>query len=236
MGKKIIKYFFLAMLVLVLGALIVRIAMSNDKSTFDNFEITEDSRAAYAESGQLTVKTLALKDKLGGAGYFCAYSLYYVEETNELQITVRYNTSAQKYTGVESDSDFEFLLLKKKFKQDLNDSSDKSEDSESENMFRRYDGVYYKPDSVESQSKYGFYRFRKLIFKDVEISDDGFASDEFAVVMVPTGLDLPDADSDAVTRLTVYESIFDSQTIHFAEQPLDGYKLSKKDISKLKGE
>lgn len=236
MAKKIIKYFFLVLLVLIIGSLIVRIVMSSDKSTFDDFEITESSRSAYAENGGLTVKTLGLKDKLSGDGYFCSYSLYYVEETSELQITVRYNVSALDYTGVETDEDFEFVLLNKEEKQDLSGYVEDAEGSEDDNLFDQYDGTYYRADSVESKSKYGLYRFRKLIFKDIEISEDGFIADEIAVVMIPTGTVLPSPDDDALTRISVYESIYDSQTIHFGDQPMENHKLSKKVLNSLKGE
>ncbi len=234
MAGKIIKYIFLALLIIVIGALIVRIMISSDKSTFTDFEVTDTSRDAYEENGKLTVSTLALKDKISGAGYFCAYSMYYVEETKELQVTVRYNDSAVRYTGVENDEGFEFLLLNKKTPMELLGSSE--EISKEDNLFKRYDGKYMKPESIESDTKYGLYTFKKLIFKDIIISEDGFQADEFAIVMLPTGMTPPSPDEDALTRVTAYEKIFDSQVVHFADQPLENYSLSKKTLAALKGE
>ena len=234
MAGKIIKYIFLALLILVIGALVFRIMLSNDKSTFSKFEITDTSRAAYEENGNLTVSTLALKDKISGAGYFCAYSMYYVEETKELQVTVRYNKSAIGYTGVETEEDFKFLLLNKKTPMEIYGSS--VDISKEDNLFKRYDGKYMEPDSVERDTKYGLYTFKKLIFKDIILSEDAFQSDEFSIVMLPTDMTPPSPDDDALTRVEAYEMIFDSQIIHFADQPLDNYSLSKKDIAALKGE
>ncbi len=233
MATKIIKYFFAALLIIVIGALIVRIIMSSDKSTLDDFKITDISKSAYAESNDLTVKTLKLKDKLGNAGYFCAYSMYYVEETGELQVTVRYNVSAVEYTEVESDDDFEFLLLKRKTPLDLMNLSAEDGDLKQANTFTRYDGEYIRPASEEKASKYKLYRFKKLVFENVPVSEDGFEAGEYAIVMVPTGMTLPSPDDDVLTRNEAYEKIFDSQEIHYANQPLDKYKLTKKNIAAL---
>lgn len=233
MATKIIKYFFGTLLVLVIGALIFRIILSSDKSTLDDFMITDTSKSAYAENGGLTVKTLKLKDKLGNAGYFCAYSMYYVEETGELQVTVRYNISAVDYTEVESDEDFEFLLLKRKTPLDLMNLSAEDSDLKQANTFTRYDGEYLRPVSEEKASKYKLYRFKKLVFENVPVSEDGFEAGEYVIVMVPTGMTLPSPDADVLTRNEAYGSIFDSQEIHYAEQPLDKYKLTKKNIAEL---
>lgn len=231
MVTKILKKAFIIFLVIVIGALIVRMFISSDKTTFDDFAVSEDSLAAYAESGALTVKTLAQKDKFSGAGYFAAYSLFYVEETGEIQVTVRYNVSAVDYTGVESEEDFEFVLLKKENAQDLSVSTDG--EKKEHDLFTWYDGDYYYPESVEEKSKYGLYRFEKLTFKGVKLDEGGIDASEIAVVMIPTSLTLPSPADDAVTRMHVYESIFDSQTVHFANQPLDAYRLSKKLVAAL---
>ncbi len=233
MAKKIIKYFFGTLLILVIGALIFRIILSSDKSTLDDFKITDASKAAYAENGELTVKTLKLKDKLGGAGYFCAYSMYFVEETRELQVTVRYNVSAVDYTGVESDEDFEFLLLKRETPLDLMDLSAEEEDLKQANTFTRFDGEYLRPVSSEKASKYKLYRFKKLVFEDIPVSEDGFTAGEYVIVMIPTGMTLPSPDADVLTRNEAYANIFDSQEIHYATQPVDSYKLTKKNIAAL---
>lgn len=235
MAKKIIKYFFVFLMIAVIGSLVVRIMLSNDKRTFQDFEVTDETRSEFHGNGKVLprVLTLGLKDKISGRGYFCAYSLYCVEDTGEVQVTVRYNKSAVGYTGVENEDGFEFLLLLRDTPLTLI-GEDKNEDEgvsdEDNNMFTLYDGVYYEPDSVETRSKYGLYRFKKLIFKDVRFSEDGISKDELAVVMIPTGLDIPASDSDALTRMSVYEKIFDDQTVHFASQPFEEHKLIESDI------
>ena len=101
------------------------------------------------------------------------------------------------------------------------------------NLFVRYDGEYMRPDSVEEASKYKLYHFKKLIFKNVPVDEDGFEAGEYVIVMVPTGMDLPTPDADVLVRNSAYGMIYDSQEIHFASQPTDKYKLSRKNLTAL---
>ena len=53
--KKIVKYTFIVLLCIIIGALIIRTVIYSDKTVFDEFAITDASRAAYAESGTVDV-------------------------------------------------------------------------------------------------------------------------------------------------------------------------------------
>ena len=230
--KKIIKRILIGFIIVAVGALIIRAAISSDKSVFDEFKVTEASKAAYAENGSITVDTLKLKDKMAGSGYFSAYSLYYVEETGELQVTVRYNKSAAEYTHNDSDDGFEFLLLKRETPQDL----DSSLVEEEENTFTLYDGEYFRADSVETKKRYGLYTYQKMIFKNVPLSGETFTDDELVVVMVPAGITLPTPEDDVLVRSEAYEKFYDWQVIHFASQPYQKHSLTRGQLSELKDE
>ena len=205
--KKFIKWFFIVMLILVIGFLIFRIFSYEDKSVFDDFEVTEASRGAYEEG--LNVLTLDLKDKHSDNGYFCAYSMFYVEETGELQVTVRYNKSAAKYTDRASTDDLDFRLMVRK-----EDDSDKKDG--------RYRGTYYAPVSVEKKSRYGIYEYRKLVFEGLDMTAEEFGGNNVVVVMT----DKSASDTD-------YALFFDRQFVHYAGQPTDTYDLSKSDRKEL---
>lgn len=246
--KKIVKYTFIVLLCIIIGALIIRTVIYSDKTVFDEFEITDASRAAYAESGTVDVLELENKNKSSENGYFCAYSMYYVEQTGELQVTVRYNTSAFDYTDTNDDADIEFLLMKRvgeNLSQNMESAmtqevhrgqSSLSEREKEENYLENYTGEYLYPSRVETAKRYGIYRYRKLFFENVSLEGETFNAEDVIVVMVPSGTVAPSPDAEALERYDVYKHFFDRQYIHYTAQPYDEYKLSKKDIASLKAE
>ena len=145
--KKAIKIFFLTLLIIVIGMVVVRAMISSDKTVFDDFSVSYATAEAYHDAGSddFTINTLAQKNGRGERGYFMAYSLYHVPATGEVQITVRYNISgAYNYTDTDEDESF---------------------------IFRLYDeenGKYYEPSSSETKTRYGLYRYIKLTFEEVE--------------------------------------------------------------------
>ena len=229
--KKTLKIIATVFVFTVIGALIVRAIISSDKSVFDEFTVTSDSKSAYSESSTLTVDTLDLKHFISMNGYFSAYSLYYVEETGELQITIRYNNSALEYTKAKSHEDIDFMLLKRAEPVDLTGKS--VSDIDEENQFKLYDGEYYLGETAEAKSRWGLYNYRKLVFKNVELSGDDFNMDDLAIVMAPKGAVVPTEEDDALTRKEAYDSYFDMQNVHYFEQPFEEYKLSKSDKKAL---
>ncbi|MBR6806983.1 MAG: hypothetical protein IKM46_01240 [Clostridia bacterium] len=225
--KKILKRAAVIFVFTVVGALIIRAAISTDKSVFDDFMVTDESRSAYADGGKLTVGTLDLKHYISMNGYFSAYSMYYVEETGELQITVRYNNSALDYTKTEKHEDFEFMLVKRTKAVDLTGKS--AGDIEEETQFDLYDGEYYLPETVDTESRWGLYKYRKLIFKNVELTQ----TDEIALVLAPKGATVPSPEDDALIRKEAYDTYFDMQNVHYKDQPFEEYKLSKSDKKEI---
>ena len=243
--KKFVKYTFIVLLCLIIGFLILRTVLYSDKSVFDHFEITDASRAAYAEHGTLDVLEMEYKNRTSENGYFCAYSMFYVKQTGELQVTVRYNTSAFKYTDTTDDADIEFLIMKREGS-DLSQSMEEamshtvnrgpsslSEREKEENYLENYTGEYFYPSKVETDSKYGMYRFRKLYFENIQLEGEDLTAEDIIVVMVPSGTVAPAEDADAFERYRVYQHFFDRQYMHYTAQPYDVYELSKKDVKAL---
>lgn len=229
--KKILKTVLIALLCIIIGALILRTVIYSDKGVFDDLEITDASRAAYAEHGELNVLEMAYKNRTADNGYFCAYSLYYVKETGELQVTVRFNVSALDYTDTESEEDIEFLLMKR-VGEDLSaesmtasgSSSSLSEREREQNTVESYTGEYFRPTRVEEKSRYGIYRYRKLYFENIELDGE---RDDLVVVMAPSGTELPPKDADALERYNVYRHFMDRQHMHYTAQPYDTHKLTR---------
>lgn len=243
--KKALKIFFTAILLIIIGLIIVRIGIMQDKSAFDDFKITEKSAAAYAEKGDLTVRTLKLKDKISSSGLFCAYSMYYVEETGELQVTVRYNNRSLDGIDIENEEQLSFTL----FEHEADKESESSADAEEDEIKFYSDGNYYEPVSVETKTKYGLYSFRKLIFEDIELTEEKMNNYDLLVVMESAEAKKSDnteeiSDKNLSGTLARYESLKEKakknggklgcQYIHYAEQPVKDYKLSRSDISDLK--
>lgn len=238
--KKIIKTTFVVLLCIIIGALIIRTIIYSDKTVFDDFEISDASRTAYAEHGELNVREMAYKNRTADNGYFCAYSMFYVEQTGELQVTVRFNVSALDYTDTESEEDIEFLLMTR-VGRDLSaegvtqsgSSSSLSEREREQNILENYTGEYFRPTRVEERSRYGIYRYRKLFFENIKLDGD---AEDVIVVMAPTGTNPPPADADSLERYDTYKHFMDRQYMHYTAQPYDTHKLSKKELSALKSE
>lgn len=243
--KKVVKYTFITILFVIIGALIVRTILHSDKSVFDDFKVTDASREVYAEEGELSVLTMGFKHKTSENGYFSAYSLFYVEETGELQVTVRYNVSALKYTDTESEEDIGFFLMKRvgedlrdKQEEAMNHTMDRtpsklSEKEKNENYLENYTGEYFYPASVETESRYGIYKYRKLIFENVPLEGEDFSAEDVIIVMGPAGSVAPDEDAEPLERLEVYRTFFDRQYMHYTAQPYEEYSLTKKNIESL---
>lgn len=242
--KKVIKYTATALLIAVIAALIIRIIIAGDRSIFDDFQITEECRQAYADCGTLTVLAHDLKDRISELGYFSAYSLYISEEANEVQVTVRYNVSAMKYTDTESDDDLMFWLMIKdpddsSSEQETNDGkSDADVQKKQEKRLEGFRGTYYAPTSVEYASRYGIYRYRKLIFEGVPLSSEDLSTIDVFVAMTTSDVEEPTNELSSVTvnegsSNVSYSDFLDRQHVSYAGQPPEEYRLSKKDLSEL---
>ena len=199
--KRIIK-----IIVIVLCLLMVwRVWLLTDDSVFSDLVPTADTAALYKADGELTVLTNDIVHEMSVGGYFSAYGFYYIPETRELQITVRYNNNS-----VESLGDICFYAYT------VDTSGEPSvavtdEDGNSVAGVRLHEG-YPIGDIIEPEI-YGhkeklLYGYDKLIFRGVSI-------DENTNVIISLCTDNNSDNEKAVIAA------------HFAEQPFDNYKMSK---------
>ncbi len=225
---KKVKLFFTVLLFLIIGAFVLRVIISSDKSLFDDFVVSEDTRAAYAEHGSLTVRRMDLKNLISEYGYFSAYYMYFVEETGELQVAVRYNVSALNYTDTESDGQLDFRLLIRDADAAEDDVSIGAGDSDEEAYDKNdilYSGTYYTADEVEEKSRYGIYRFRRLTFKNVELTPEELINADMLVVMT-------DKSAESVTSgsASSYAGYYDRQYIHHKGLDFDPFEVPERKL------
>ena len=107
---KVIKQIATAILFIICGMFIFRCCMVADKSVFDELFATESLTAAYAD-GEFAVQTVKVEKEIADDGYFAAYAFYFVPETGEVQVTVRWNDSVYEYTDMTEGHEYSFHLL-----------------------------------------------------------------------------------------------------------------------------
>ena len=144
--EKFVKYAATAILFILCGMFVFRCCMVADKSTFSDLAVTPGLTEAYAD-GDSTVYTVPrVEREISESGYFCAYGFYWIPETGEVQVTVRWNDSAYEYTGMEAGLDYTFHLL--------NETT----------------GETFSCEAIGSE-KNGIYNFRKLIASGVNLTE-----------------------------------------------------------------
>ena len=107
---KIIKRIATAILFIICGMFIFRCCMVADKSIFDELYATDTLVTAYAD-GDFAVKTVKVEKEIADDGYFSAYAFYFIPETGEVQVTVRWNDSVYGYTDMTQGHEYVFRLL-----------------------------------------------------------------------------------------------------------------------------
>lgn len=142
MGK-FVKRFFIAFVILINLLVIVRVIIASDKSVYKNLALNESLALEYDRTGSVDVLSHKVEGDLAVEGLFAAYSLYYLPESSEVQITVRYNKSAYKYAEVDESKPLDFRLYNSDTKK------------------------YYDGECLEEKKRL-MYTFKKYTFKDVE--------------------------------------------------------------------
>ncbi len=107
---KFIKRFTTAVVLIICGMFILRCCLVADESVFDELYATDALVAAYAD-GVLDIKTVKVEKEIADDGYFTAYAFYFIPETGEVQVAVRWNDSAYEYTSMEAGHEYTFHLL-----------------------------------------------------------------------------------------------------------------------------
>ncbi len=130
---------------LVAAGSIIMIFTSESKSVLCDIMPTDAAKMAYASGGGILAHDT--KQELSFDGYMRCYSLIYIPEEKELQITVKSNNSVYEKLGTTAERGFVFKLY----------------DVETETDFTEY------AEERASQGRYGYYR---LAFSGVEFSDN----------------------------------------------------------------
>lgn len=153
--EKFVKIFGTVIIIVLCSTFIIRCFMVADKSALSELFITDAMTAAYAEeSADDFIKTVKVAREIADDGYFSAYAFYYVPETGQAQVSVRWNDSVYGYTDMPEGTEFEFELL--------NETT----------------GETVAAQSVDMEKK-SFYNYRKLVADGVEIGEQ----DQITVVM-----------------------------------------------------
>ncbi len=109
MGKSI-RLFLTVILAIVIALIIARALISGYKGESKSLTATDNLKNYYKENGPFPVMTHGIGTALSTNRQFCAYSLRYVPEAGELQITLRYNDGTFRYVGVEKGTEFGYAL------------------------------------------------------------------------------------------------------------------------------
>ncbi len=155
--EKIIKRIGYAILFILCLMFIIRCFMVADKSIFSKLYVTDAVEKAVDNGTDEFLKS-KVNAEISDNGHFRAYAFYYVPDAGEAQLTIRWNDSAYKYTGVEAGSEFSFVLV-------------------DETTGKEY------PMTVIDAKKRSIYNYRKYKISDVEFSD----ADLIKAVMVLSG-------------------------------------------------
>lgn len=98
-----IRYFLIILTVIVFGALMIRLFMSNDPKDSKQFIFTEDNLAAYEKSGGelKVIQNTSMNGYLTEDGRFSISQTRYIPSIGEFQATLRFNDSTLEYIAEE---------------------------------------------------------------------------------------------------------------------------------------
>ena len=93
--KKILKWLFVFLVILVYGLLFFRLCTGGPPKALSRMVWTEKTLAAYtAAGGNLAVYSQEPVEHVAQDGYFGIYDILYIPEAKQLELTVRYNNSS----------------------------------------------------------------------------------------------------------------------------------------------
>ncbi len=219
--SKWIKRIVEIVVILLCLLLVWRVWLIGDESFYSDYTPTAASAELYKNDGALKVQTHGSAEDISEGGYFSVYGIYYTPDTKELQITVRYNANSVEPLG-----DIMFLGYTVNTSGEPvetvtdDEGNDITEDTVGTQLYEGYPIVDIFTPNVYGEEKKLFYRYQKLIFSDVDITEH----------------------TNVVISLCTSDSIDTEEAVivaHFAEQPFKNYKLSrgeKADLSAYKSE
>lgn len=106
MVKKIIKWVWYAFVAIAIALIIIRIFLADASSVLKNVTATNEAVTAYANGEEFL--THRMTQSISDDGIMRCYSLIYIPEEKQIQITVKFNKSI--YDEVSKDEKFGFKL------------------------------------------------------------------------------------------------------------------------------
>ncbi len=153
--KKVIYTALAVMMVVALVGVIILISNAESKNILRDISPTEAAKEAYASGGEIL--THDFMQDLSFDGFMRCYSLIYIPEAKELQITVKSNKSVYAKLSTTESEGYLFLLY----------NTETEDENRNYTLTRDFD------------NQYGYYR---LVFEGVEFSD---AADLEVVMLSP---------------------------------------------------
>ncbi len=165
---KILKYAVIAFVLVIIALMIFRIMMQSDTRTLSEIIPTDGLASAYISEGDSAFLYQKPRDEIASDGYYTAYAFIYSPESEEVQLTARYNDSLyERYLNVPSDTEFLWEL-------------------------RNSDGdVISSGKPLAAEKKY-FYNYVRLSFENVRIDED---SDDVYLYLICPDADYPDSSA-----------------------------------------
>lgn len=91
---KVMKYFLAAIALTIYGILAFRLCTQKPPKAVSKMLWTEDTLAAYTANDDMTVFGHEAAEAIAKDGYFGVYDILYIPESQEFQVTVRFNNSS----------------------------------------------------------------------------------------------------------------------------------------------
>lgn len=108
---KIVKKVVAALVYIFCALMIFRCCFAADHSTLSDIYPTDALRTAYAAQGSsLTLLSHDVASDISSDGYMTCYGFVYSPDTDEIQITVRYNASVFTYNQLPEDTKLHYTL------------------------------------------------------------------------------------------------------------------------------
>lgn len=158
--RKVLTAIFLAAFAVVLIFAIVMISISESTSVLDLVTPTAAVKTAYESGGKIL--TYSPEQSISFDGYMRCYSIVWIPEAKEFQVSVKSNNSTYEKLGATKADGYDFMLY----------------DVESETEYRAY------TETKEYEDRYSYFR---LVFEDVEFGEDV----SLELIMFPKGKETP---------------------------------------------
>ena len=108
---KVLKYIFLAFIVVFNVAMIVRVQIQKDTSTLNGIVSNDILKAAYRQNGgDNFAEDHEIPETMTASGDFSVYALHYIPSASQLQVTVRMNQAVLDDRSADSLDYFTFNI------------------------------------------------------------------------------------------------------------------------------